>query len=238
MRAPPPGCPPRPTWISGSCGYGPACAGRARQGQSPALTPGQRRRRRCLDKLRPAHLVALDNAKSAEGLSGSSLRHIHAVIRRALNVAVRWQLIVVNPATLVDAPQARQHEVTPLPADEARRLIQAAKDDRMEARWLVGLALGSAPGRSTRAVVGRRRPEIRAASRAPGLAAATRRWARLHRPQDTAEQADDPATRSTHYRPGSAERATRKGPDHRWLAMAAESIRVYHADRNTRRTAQ
>jgi len=80
------------------------------------------------------------------GLLRSSLRHIHAVIRRALNVAVRWQLIVVNPATLVDAPQARQHEVTPLPADEARRLIQAAKDDRMEARWLVGLALGLRQG--------------------------------------------------------------------------------------------
>jgi hypothetical protein len=36
-----------------------------------------------LDKLRPAHLAALYNAKAAEGLSPSSLRHIHAVIRRA-----------------------------------------------------------------------------------------------------------------------------------------------------------
>src|SRR5262249_60292896 len=80
------------------------------------------------------------------GLRRPSLAHIHAVIRRACNVAVRWQLIVVNPAPLVDAPQARQHEVTPLPADEARRLIQAAKDDRMEARWLVGLALGLRQG--------------------------------------------------------------------------------------------
>jgi hypothetical protein len=35
-----------------------------------------------LDKLRPAHLVALYNAKAAEGLSGASLRHMHAVIRR------------------------------------------------------------------------------------------------------------------------------------------------------------
>lgn len=99
-----------------------------------------------LDKLRPVHLVALYNAKSAKGLSGSSLRHIHAVIRRTLNVAVRWQLIAVNPATLVDAPQATQHEITPLSADEARRLIRAAKDDRMEARWLVGLALGLRQG--------------------------------------------------------------------------------------------
>jgi hypothetical protein len=58
-------------------------------------------------------LVELYNAKAAEGLSGASVRHMHAVIRRALNVAVKWQLIAVNPATLVDAPQARQHEITP-----------------------------------------------------------------------------------------------------------------------------
>ena len=47
---------------------------------------------------------------------------------------------------LVDAPQARQHEVVPLSAAEARRLIQAAQQDRMQARWLVGLALGLRQG--------------------------------------------------------------------------------------------
>jgi integrase len=99
-----------------------------------------------LDKLRPAHLVALYNTKAAEGLSGASLRHIHAVIRRALNVAVRWQLIAVNPATLVDAPQVVQHEISPLTVVEARRLIEAAEGDRMRARWLVGLALGLRQG--------------------------------------------------------------------------------------------
>jgi CheY-like chemotaxis protein len=108
-----------------------------------------------LDKLRPAHLVTLYNAKAAEGMSGASLRHMHAVIRRALNVAVRWQLLASNPATLVDAPKAAQHEITPLTAAEARRLIQAAEGDRMQARWLVGLALG-APGRGARPVVGGR----------------------------------------------------------------------------------
>jgi integrase len=66
-----------------------------------------------LDQLRPAHLLELYNAKAAEGLSGASLRHIHAVIRRALNVAVKWQLISVNPANLVDAPRPAQHEVIP-----------------------------------------------------------------------------------------------------------------------------
>jgi integrase len=99
-----------------------------------------------LDKLQPAQLVALYNAGATKGMSAASLRHMHAVIRRALNVAVRWQLISVNPATLVDAPKAAQHEVTPLTADEARRLIHAARDDRMQARWIVGLALGLRQG--------------------------------------------------------------------------------------------
>jgi integrase len=71
---------------------------------------------------------------------------MHAGIRRALNVAVKWQLIAVNPATLVDSPRPRQHEVVPLSATEARRLIEAAHGDRMEARWLVGLALGLRQG--------------------------------------------------------------------------------------------
>ena len=74
------------------------------------------------------------------------MRHLHAVIRRALNVAIKWQLIAVNPASLVDSPRATQHEITPLTADEAQRLIKAAKGDRMEARWLVGLALGMRQG--------------------------------------------------------------------------------------------
>ena len=47
---------------------------------------------------------------------------------------------------LVDAPKAVQHEVTALTAHEARRLIHVAGDDRMQARWIVGLALGLRQG--------------------------------------------------------------------------------------------
>jgi integrase len=63
-----------------------------------------------------------------------------------LNVAVRWQVLATNPAVLVDTPQARPHDVVPLSSAEAWRLIQAAQQDRMQARWLVGLALGLRQG--------------------------------------------------------------------------------------------
>jgi len=99
-----------------------------------------------LDKLKPAQLVGLYNAKLAAGLSPRSVRQLHAVIRRALGVAVKWLLIAVNVATLVDAPSAVQVEIQPLNFAEAQAVVQAAHHDRLEARWLVGLALGLRQG--------------------------------------------------------------------------------------------
>jgi integrase len=99
-----------------------------------------------LDKLRPAQLVGLYNAKLADGLSPRSVRHLHAVIRRALGVAVKWQLVAVNVATLVDPPSVSHVEIQPLTVTEAKALVEAARHDRLEARWLVGLALGLRQG--------------------------------------------------------------------------------------------
>lgn len=99
-----------------------------------------------LDALKPVHLVQLYNQKLAAGLSAASVRQIHANIRRALAVAVKWQLISVNVATLVDPPVVRRVEVAPFGSEEAQRLLEAALGDRMEARWIVGLALGLRQG--------------------------------------------------------------------------------------------
>jgi integrase len=46
----------------------------------------------------------------------------------------------------VDPPQAKFQEVVPLTADEARRVLQAAKKYRNSARWSVALALGLRQG--------------------------------------------------------------------------------------------
>ncbi len=161
-----------------------------------------------LDKLRPAHLVELYNAKAAEGLSGSSVRHIHAVIRRALNVAVRWQLIAVNPATLVDAPKAEQHEVIPLSAAQARRLIRVAEDDRMAARWLVGPRSRAAAGRGAWPVVGGRRCSGPGPACPPSLAAPTRRRPGVHRAEDCPVKGGRSRSRSSSCAPW---RTTRSG---------------------------
>lgn len=102
--------------------------------------------KRRLRDVRPNDLADLYNRKLSEGLSATSVRHLHAVIRRALNVAMRWQLVSVNVATLVEPPSVTSREVVPLTASQAKDLLTAAKGTTNEARWAVGLALGLRQG--------------------------------------------------------------------------------------------
>ncbi|TYB37693.1 site-specific integrase [Micromonospora sp. AP08] len=71
---------------------------------------------------------------------------MHANLRRALNVAVRWQLIHSNPAALVEPPSLPHVEVRPYSLAEARRFLKAVEGLRLEARWLIGIALGLRQG--------------------------------------------------------------------------------------------
>jgi len=56
-------------------------------------------------KLTGAHIQSLYAAKLRDGLKPSSVRYIHAVLHRALEQAVRFNLIPFNPAARVDPPK-------------------------------------------------------------------------------------------------------------------------------------
>jgi integrase len=98
-----------------------------------------------LDKLRPQHITAFYREMS-KSLAPSSVRRIHAVLRRALTVAVRWGIIHTNPALLIDPPSLPRNNVNPYTVDEAKAFLQAASEDRVEARWVVALSLGLRQG--------------------------------------------------------------------------------------------
>jgi integrase len=98
-----------------------------------------------LDRLRPQHLNAFYQAKS-RSLSAGSVRRLHALLRRALTIAVRWGLISTNPAQLVDPPSLAEPAIKPYTVEEARTFLAAARMDPLEARWLVGISLGLRQG--------------------------------------------------------------------------------------------
>lgn len=99
-----------------------------------------------LEKLSPSHVQNLLGHKLAEGLSASTVVAIRNVLRNALNRALRWGLIGRNVATLVDAPRSERPPVRILSVDEARKLIEAARGERLEALYTVALALGLRKG--------------------------------------------------------------------------------------------
>jgi integrase len=98
-----------------------------------------------LDHLRPQHITAFYRELSTT-LAPSSVRRVHAVLRRALIVAVRWGLMPNNPTLLVDPPSLQTQSIRPYSVSEAQAFLAAAADDRLEARWLIGLTLGLRQG--------------------------------------------------------------------------------------------
>jgi len=95
-----------------------------------------------LAKLTPQDVQELMNRKLKEGLSPRTVQYIHAVIRRALVQARKWQLVHQNVAKLVDPPRAKRPDVVPLTPEQTRAFLEAAKGERLEALYTVAVALG------------------------------------------------------------------------------------------------
>jgi len=66
----------------------------------------------------------------------------HAVLRRALGVAVRQRLLPWNPAMAVELPRPRTDVARPLTLEEAHRLLTATSGDRLHALWRLAIVTG------------------------------------------------------------------------------------------------
>ena len=99
-----------------------------------------------LDKLAPQHVAALLKSKQQSGLSPRRVHHIRAVLRNALNQAVRWDLVTRNAAALVEPPRQTAPEVTPCSPAEARAALDAAERNRLCTLFRLALTLGLRQG--------------------------------------------------------------------------------------------
>jgi integrase len=95
-----------------------------------------------LDKLAPQHVQAALVRKSASGLSSQTVRHIRAILRIALNQAIKWELVARNAASLSVVPKLEHKGFRSLSPDDARHLLDAARGERLDAVYTVALSLG------------------------------------------------------------------------------------------------
>jgi integrase len=95
-----------------------------------------------LTKLTTHQVRAMLNEKHDSGLSSRTVQYLHAVLRKALNVAWKDQAVARNVAALVDPPRGVAKEVQPLTTVQARAFLKAVQTDRLEALFTVAISLG------------------------------------------------------------------------------------------------
>lgn len=90
-------------------------------------------------KLTPQRLQRLWADLQGRGLSPATVIQIRAILRTALNQAVKYSLTPKNAASLSEPPKKKPFKPTFLDPDQAEKLLQASKGHALEA--LVTLAL-------------------------------------------------------------------------------------------------
>jgi integrase len=99
-----------------------------------------------LAKLTPREVQLFLNKKLSAGLSPQTVKHLHAILRNALNRALKWGLVARNVASLVDSPHVKRYEAAALDPDQARALLRTLQHERLGALYTVPLAIGLRPG--------------------------------------------------------------------------------------------
>ncbi len=99
-----------------------------------------------LVKLTPQHVQGMYSAKLAEGLSPTTVHHLHAVLHRAFDQAFRWGLTARNVCDLVDAPRMAHHEMQVLTPEQAKIFLTATQDHRLQALFVLALTTGLREG--------------------------------------------------------------------------------------------
>jgi integrase len=99
-----------------------------------------------LARLRPSDVQRLLTLKGQEGLSPRTVQYIHAVLRAALNDAMREELVHRNVAEVVRGPSVRHTPVEPLTLAQVRTLFESISGHRHEALFVMAFLTGLRQG--------------------------------------------------------------------------------------------
>jgi integrase len=84
--------------------------------------------------------------KLDEGLSPRTVQIIHTVLRKALQQAVRDDVLPRNVCDAVTAPRQTKKEMQPLTPEQAKRLLENVREDRLKALYVLAITAGLREG--------------------------------------------------------------------------------------------
>lgn len=99
-----------------------------------------------VSQIGPEHVQLLQTRMLAAGLAPATVHRARTTLGRALTMAVRWGYLARNPVPLVDAPKIMRPTYTWLTADQARRLIDETRHERIGPLIAVALCTGLRQG--------------------------------------------------------------------------------------------
>ena len=99
-----------------------------------------------LRALSAGHVNALYGELERDGLSIATRRLVHAVLRRGVADAVRWDRLTRNPVTQADPPAPARTRVQSWTASELRRFLAYVEGDRLFAVWRLAATTGMRRG--------------------------------------------------------------------------------------------
>jgi integrase len=99
-----------------------------------------------LKNLSFAHVQGFYQDRLDAGLSASTVHKVHTILHKAFARAVAWQMVPRNVTDAVDPPRPAPREMRPLSPAEARKLLDAAQGDRLEALYVLAVTTGMRQG--------------------------------------------------------------------------------------------
>lgn len=99
-----------------------------------------------LKDIHPLQIQALYKEKMSEGTSARTVILVHAVIHRAMGMALKWGLIGRNPVDAVTRPKIQHKEMQTLTDDQVRAFLSCAKGTRFEALFWLAISTGMRQG--------------------------------------------------------------------------------------------
>jgi integrase len=102
--------------------------------------------RQKLQSLSPQQVQTFYTKKLKEGLSALTVISFHNLLHKALDTAVKWNLVVRNVCKAVSPPRRQRFEVKPLTLEQIQKLLAVVEGHRMEALFKLALATGMRRG--------------------------------------------------------------------------------------------
>jgi integrase len=96
------------------------------------------------------------NGCTKSGLSPRTVQYIRAILRAALNQALRWGYVERNVAALASPPRQKPKQIETLAAGDAYRLMEFTRDDRLGQLFATALYTGMRQGE----LLGLRWPDV------------------------------------------------------------------------------